>query len=546
MRARFSLALLLLASAPAHAQAPASGVPVVIGTGQPATVTVWNREVVTLRAALGEVGPAERAERVRRRIEELPPGALASAVAVAPSEVAGARALLVMVGGRLVVGLFPQDVDPESGQTQEQLAAATASRLGEILRAQAEQRRLPAIARAVATSLGATVLLVIALVALGRLHRRAMPRAAVARRRVLLGMDTGPLIAALRRAALRLTVLAAAAVAIYLWLTFVLVQWPYTRPWGEGLGAYVAALLAGLAGGALRALPGLFAVLVIFLLTRLVAVAVTGMFQGVESGRLRVAWLDPDTARATRRIVMALVWIFAITVAYPYVPGSETGVFKGISVFVGLLLTLGSSGLVNQVMSGVLLVYSRALRPGDYVRLEDDVEGVVTQVGLLSTKLTNIRREEVTVPNAVLVGGSVTNFTRLAGTEGAVATTTLTIGYDVPWRQVHALLVRAARRTPGVRPEPPPRVLQRALSDFAVEYELHVSLDRPEQRRVVLSDLHAQILDAFNEFGVQILSPHFEAQPGEKVVVPPSRWRAAPADGDAARPGPEEAADGRH
>jgi small-conductance mechanosensitive channel len=238
--------------------------------------------------------------------------------------------------------------------------------------------------------------------------------------------------------------------------------------------------------------------------------------------------------------------VFAITVAYPYIPGSESGVFKGISVFVGLVLTLGSSGLVNQVMSGILLVYSRALRPGDFVQVGDGVQGMVTQVGLLSTKLCNIRREEITVPNAVLVASSVTNFTRLAGSDGPVAATKVTIGYDAPWRTVHALLQLAAERTPGVRRDPPPRVLQRSLQDFYVEYELLVHLERPETRPIVLSELHARIQDAFNERGVQIMSPHFEAQPESKVVVPPAEWGAPPSDGAEHGAGREPPPAGRH
>ena len=544
---RFLAILPLAVALPALAQAP-SGAPVRIEAAAPATVAVWNREVVVLRARIGEVVPAERAERVRRRIEELPPEVLKGPVAIAPAEIAGARTLVLAVGSRPVVALFPADVDPESGRSLEQIAAATATRLEEVLRARAEQRRVPAVLRAVALSVAGTVFLTLALWGLGRLHRRAVRRVAApaGRRWLLFGVDAAAALAILRRGVLRLTLFAASAVAIYAWLAFVMVQFPYTRPWGQGLGAYLRGLLAELADGGLRAIPGLFAVLVIFLLTRFVAGAITAIFDGVETGRLQVPWLDPDVARATRRIVAALIWVFAITVAYPYIPGSETGVFKGISVFVGLILTLGSSGLVNQVMSGVLLVYSRALRPGDYVRVQESQEGTVTQVGLLSTKLTNLRREEITVPNAVLVGTSVTNYSRLAGSEGAVATTTVTIGYDAPWRQVHALLLRAASRTAGVRAEPPPRVLQRALSDFYVEYELHVRLERPEGRRLVLSELHAQIQDAFNEFGVQIMSPHFESQPPEKVAVPQSRWHAPPAGEEAGARAREPSAAGHH
>lgn len=526
------LAGLLLAASPrAVAQAP--GVrfaPKVEVAAAPATVTVWNRDIVTLRARIGDVEPRERVARVRQRIEELPPDAAESAVTVTPAEIAGTRALLVLAAGRAVVGLVPEDVDPESGGTLEQLADSTAARLGEVLSARAEQRRVPTLVRAVVLSVAGTALLALALAGLVRLVRWVARRRTAAARRVVFGVDASHVVRALRRMGLRLTLLAAVAVAVYVWLAFVLTQFPYTRPWGAGLGSYLRALLADLARGAAGAVPGLFAVLVIFLVTRFVAGVVRGIFAGVEAGRLEVPWLDPDTAHATRRMVSGLIWVFAITVAYPYIPGSESGVFKGISVFVGLVFTLGSSGLVNQVMSGILLVYSRALRPGDYVKVGEDVEGIVTQVGLLSTKLCNVRREEITVPNAVLVGSSVRNFSRLAGSDGSVAATKVTIGYDAPWRTVHALLLRAASRTPGVRREPPPRVLQRSLQDFFVEYELLVRLERPEERPLVLSELHARIQDAFNEHGVQIMSPHFEAQPEKKVVIPPAEWGAPPPD----------------
>jgi small-conductance mechanosensitive channel len=153
----------------------------------------------------------------------------------------------------------------------------------------------------------------------------------------------------------------------------------------------------------------------------------------------------------------------------------------------------------------------------------------VKDVGVLSTRLVTPRREEITIPNAVLAGTTVTNYSRLAGDDGAVVSTSISIGYDQPWRQVHALLLLAAERTPGVRKEPRPYVLQRALSDFFVEYELRAHIERPEERFRVLSDLHGQIQDAFNEFGVQIMSPAFEAQPERAVVVPKSKWFEAPA-----------------
>jgi small-conductance mechanosensitive channel len=364
-----------------------------------------------------------------------------------------------------------------------------------------------------------------------RLRRRLLVRidraAQEAHSWTVAGANVRPQVLALERGAATLGFWALQLTAAYLALTFVLMQFPYSEPWGEQLGAFLINLLTALTRGIVQALPGLFTVLVIFLLTRFVARLVGEFFEKVEEGKLPVAWLQPETARATRRMVVVLIWIFALTIAYPYIPGSDTDAFKGVSVFVGLMVSLGSAGLVNQVMSGLVVVYARALRTGDYVRVGEH-EGLVTEVGVLSTKIVTPRREEITIPNAVLVGTTTVNYSQLAGEKGAVVSTAVTIGYDVSWRQVHALLLLAAERTAGVRKDPRPHVLQKALGDFFVEYHLLVHIDRPENRLRVLSELHAQIQDAFNEFGVQIMSPHFVSQPDRKVYVPRAEWTPPP------------------
>jgi small-conductance mechanosensitive channel len=346
------------------------------------------------------------------------------------------------------------------------------------------------------------------------------------------GISLGPMLAGLERGAVKLTSFGLGAIATYVWLTFVLRYFPWTRPWGDGLAQFFMDLLATLGAGALAALPGLFTVLVIFVLTRIVVRMVDGFFRAVEEEAMTVTWLAPDTAKATRRLTAVLIWVFALTVAYPYIPGSDSDAFKGISVFVGLMVSLGSAGLVNQVMSGLVVAYSRALKAGDFVRV-GTTEGTVGEVGMLSTKVITPKREAVTVPNAVLVGSPITNYSRLADGQGAIVGTKVTIGYDAPWRQVHAMLILAAEHTPGVRRDPKPFVLQRALADFYPEYEVIVHIDSPEQRYRVLSELHAQIQDVFNEYGVQIMSPNFKMQPEGKVWVPKGQWFAAPA----ARPG---------
>ena len=326
----------------------------------------------------------------------------------------------------------------------------------------------------------------------------------------------------------RLITAAAVLLFIYWWSVFLLNQFSATASWSEQLRLFLFSMFIEFGGGALRALPELFTVVVILLIARWGSRLVNALFNEVESGRLTFSWLERETARTTQTLVLVAIWLFALVVAYPYIPGSNTEAFKGVSVLVGLMITLGSTGLINQIISGLFVIYSRSVRPGDYVRI-GDTEGQVVDVGFLATKLMTPRQEEITLPHSVLVGTGTTNYSRLAEEQGVVVTISVTIGYDVPWRQVHALLLLGAARTRGIRSAPAPRVLQRELSDFSVQYHLVAHLREGEKRGEVMSELHAQIQDAFNEFGAQIMSPHFESQPEKKIVVPRAEWHAAPA-----------------
>jgi small-conductance mechanosensitive channel len=340
-------------------------------------------------------------------------------------------------------------------------------------------------------------------------------------------VDRRSWIFAVVRKVARFVALAVGLVVVYTWMTYVLQQFPVTRPWGEALGGFLLGTVERLSWGALTATPGLFTAALIFLCTRFAVRVAILVFDAIEQGRVQVAGINAARALPTRRIVTTLLWLFAIVIAYPYLPGSNTEAFKGISVFVGLVVSIGSSGIVNQLMSGFMLTYSDAVAPGEYVRL-GDIEGTVTSLGVLSTKVRTRRNEEVTIPNAVVISGTATNYTRNAA-EGVLAPVVVTIGYDAPWRQVEALLLLAASRSEGLRATPAPRVLQTALADFYVEYTLLVCVDQPAQRIPVMSGVHAQIQDAFNEHGVQIMSPHYEADPNDIKVVPPSKWFEAPA-----------------
>jgi small-conductance mechanosensitive channel len=310
----------------------------------------------------------------------------------------------------------------------------------------------------------------------------------------------------------------------------VLMQFPYTRVWGANLERYLVELLSGIGTSVVGALPGLVTALFIFLITRFVAGILDRLFERASRNELRLSWLDPDVVAPTRRLAKVALWLFALAMAYPYLPGAQTEAFKGLSVLLGLMLSIGASNLVGHAGSGLILTYARVFRRGEYVRIAEH-EGTITELGMFVTRLRTGLGEEVTLSNTLVLGAVTKNYSRAVRGTGFVLDTTVTIGYDTPWRQVQAMLIEAALRTPGVLADPAPRVFQTALSDFYPEYRLVCQAvpSEPRPRAMVLSVLHANIQDVFNENGVQIMSPHYRGDPAEAKLVPKSRWFTAPA-----------------
>jgi len=510
-------------------------------TDDPATLVYANRRIMEFRATVLTRTPAARAAAASETLD----GLLAQVPAGEVTTHAYDGGTLVSVAGHPVFAVLAADVDPLAGEVLDTKVQETTSRLTVAFREAGELRSPRQLLGSLMIAIGATIAYVLLLWILVRLDVRAAAAAGRALERRLRALPGGEVMVVARAPLLvqRLLTMAGVALALlltYSWLTIVLRRFPYTRPWGETLRTSLFSAVAAGGRSVLEHLPNVLTVLVIVLLTRFIVRLVTFAFRTVEEGRLALPGVYPETAQPTRRIVVALLWIFALILSYEFLPGAQSDAFKGVSVFIGLIISLGSTGIMNQVMSGLMVTYSRAVRVGDFVRI-GEVEGTVTQLGTLSTKLKTLRNEEVTLPNALVVSHAATNFSRHAA-DGVLAPASVTIGYDVPWRQVQALLLMAAERTPGVRKPPAPMVLQTALGDFAVEYTLLVCVDQPHRRVVTLNALHASIQDAFNEYGVQIMSPAYEADPGERKTVPPSRWYAPPAkEPSSAVPTPEGA-----
>lgn len=488
------------------------------------SVQLYNRDVAELRAVLGGLTPAERAARAQRRWAALSDADLAQPLTLQAFDSGGQRGYTLQVNGHPLFTLLETDLDPE-----ERLPLlAAAERALRQSQAALDARRRQAEWRTwvsgglVAAGVLAGWAVVVALAS--RLHRRLEQRTqADAQRGTALAV-----LQVLWRRGLSAAVWLLALALGFAGLLLLLEAFPWTEPWGDGLVAWVHALGGWLVGSAMAAVPGLLTVLAIVLLARAVQDVLGVFMHQVQDGRLRLPFLHADTVGATRRLLVVLVWGIAFAVAYPFLPGSDSDAFKGLSVLFGLMVTLGSTGVVTQLMSGLVIIYSRSLRKGDFVAV-NGVEGVVSEVGALAVKVTTMRNEEVTLPNAVITGSPIHNYSKLGTHQGTLVSTKITIGYDAPWRQVHAMLVNAAQATAGVRSAPAPFVYQRALSDFYVEYELFAHIDRPLERVAIVSALHAAIQDEFNTHGVQIMSPNFYDQPPQPLVVPRDRWYTAPA-----------------
>jgi small-conductance mechanosensitive channel len=279
-------------------------------------------------------------------------------------------------------------------------------------------------------------------------------------------------------------------------------------------------------------LPNLLNLIVIIAITYYGLKLIRFLFNEIEKGTITLSGFHAEWAMPTFQLVKFLVIALALVVAFPFLPGSSSPAFQGISVFIGLLFSLGSTSVVANVVSGVVLTYTRAFRVGDRVKIADTV-GDVIEKGLLVTRVRTIKNVEITIPNGMVLGSHIINYSSLSQEQGLILTTTITLGYDVPWRLIYETLKKAALATEGILTDPPPFVLQTSLDDFYVSYELNAYTLKPNRMALIYSELHQNIQDACNEAGIEILSPHYGAlRDGNPSTIPvdqlPKNYQAPP------------------
>lgn len=303
------------------------------------------------------------------------------------------------------------------------------------------------------------------------------------------------------------------------WIIFNLTGFEVTRPFAEDLmrGFFQKGHVLWL--DFLGALPGFFAVVLVFATARFIHRLTNQFFKTITESGLTTETFDPATAETTRRLAQVFLWVSAAIIAYPYIPGSSSPAFRGVSVLAGLMFSLGSTNLVSQLTNGLILTYTRAIRAGDVVKT-GELEGTVVRFGFFTITVRTAREELVSLPNSQLSSGVVNYSTPREG-KSVRFSVSVGIGYDTAWQQVHELLLAAAGKVAAVLPDPTPEIRQTALNDFAVQYDLLFSLEHPGKRAAVTSALYVQIQEAFHRAGVQIMSPHYIADSADPKIPPP-------------------------
>lgn len=313
-------------------------------------------------------------------------------------------------------------------------------------------------------------------------------------------------------------------ISFYIALPLLFGVFPWTRGIAKTLLGWFTTPVSGMFNSIVHYLPSLFTIIVIGIITHYIIRFLNFIAAEIECGKLTVPGFYPDWARPTLNLVKCLLYAFSFIIIFPYLPGSDSPVFRGVSVFLGILFSLGSSSAIANAVAGLVITYMRPFKIGDRIKV-GDIMGDVIEKSLLVTRILTIKNEEITIPNSTILSQHTVNYTSSATRLGLILHSTVTIGYDAPWKQVHELLINAALATRGILNEEnkKPFVLQTSLDDFYISYQINAYTNEPQRMAAIYSELHQHIQDKFNEAGVEIMSPHYRAaRDGNMTTVPES------------------------
>ncbi|WP_195661798.1 mechanosensitive ion channel family protein [Bacteroides congonensis] len=305
----------------------------------------------------------------------------------------------------------------------------------------------------------------------------------------------------------------------------IFIIFPQTEGLAYRLLGYIWNPIKNIFIGIVDYIPKLFTIIVIWYAVKYLVRLVLYLAREVEAGRLKINGFYPDWAMPTFHIIRFLLYAFMIAMIYPYLPGASSGVFQGISVFVGLIVSLGSSTVIGNIIAGLVITYMRPFKMGDRIKLNDTTGDIIEKTPLV-TRIRTPKNEVVTVPNSFIMSSHTVNYSTSAREYGLIIHSEVSIGYDIPWRQVNQILIDAALNTPGVVDDPRPFVLETSLSDWYPVYQINAYIKEADKMAQIYSDLHQNIQDKFNEAGIEIMSPHYMAvRDGNASTMPKDDWR---------------------
>jgi small-conductance mechanosensitive channel len=490
-------------------------------------VLLGNQTLFTITQKVEGYLPEDRANGMSERIKRIAddPGIPVTAVKTVSFDI---PLTIISAENNLLAAFSDQDAGAV-GLTKEEIAAKYAEKLRIAVEAYRKERSLRSILIGTLYTVIATVALALILILLQRLYGKI--NATILSR--LQGRIRSVQIQSfelVRADHLKAGLLGAVKfvrffillLVVYTYVQLVLGFFPWTRPFANEILDYVMAPVAAIAKAVAACAPDLLFIVILVIIAKYLLKMMKFFFLEVEKGTVKLSGFYPEWAKPTYRILSLLVVAFFAVVAFPFIPGSSSSAFKGISIFLGVLFSIGSQSAISNIIAGLVLTYRRVFRVGDWVKIAE-FTGDVVEIRLQVTTLLTIKNEEVVIPNALILNNSVINYSARARDKGLILHTGVTIGYDAPWRKVHELLLNAAERTSGLLREPPPFVRQQSLDDFYVAYEVNAYTDNPQGMSSIYSELHENIQEAFNEGGVEILSPHYtQIRDGNKVTIPES------------------------
>ncbi len=487
-------------------------------------VMLAGEELFVIQARVGSFSAAERAQAVTQRIEAFANNGTVSVEALKVEDQEYSTS--IAAGDKLLFTITEADAKA-AGKSRSLLAREYTSHLQTVIQQYRQERSSKSILFGVLYTVLATIVLLVLLTLLGRAFARLLSRRAASAETRLpaLRIQNFELLSAEQVVSLvtRLLkwlrlLLGLGLISIY--FTLVLSLFPWTKHLGATIVGHLLEALNGFWVGFLSYLPNLFVIAFVAVVVHYI-LRLTRLLFGQLGRDQTFSWFYPEWAEPTQKIITVLVIALAAVVAFPYLPGSKSPAFQGVSLFLGLLISLGSSSAISNMVAGVILIYTRAFKAGDRIKVGDAIGDVVEKT-LLVTQLRTIKNVVITIPNSAVLNSQVINYSALSQTETPlILHTTVTLGYDVPWRKVHETLIGAAHASQHILTTPAPFVLQTSLDDFYVSYELNAYTKQPAIMAKIYSELHQNIQDKCNEVGIEILSPHYRAvRDGNQNTIP--------------------------